>query len=248
MAKQSGLGDQLYVAGYNLSGDVGSLGSVHGGPAALDVTAINKSAPERIGGVRDGGIEFGSWFNPAAGQEHTALKGLPTADVVLTYGRGSAVGSPGACMTAKQVNYDFTRAADGALSLAVSAVPNGFGLEWGVQLTAGLRADTTATSPATGYDTGAAASFGGQAYLNLVAFTGTSVAVKIQDSADNASFADISPTMLFTTVTAAPAFERIAIVNTSTIRRYVRVITTGTFTVATFSVVLVKNEAAGVVF
>ena len=30
MAKQSGLGDNFYIGGYNLSGDVGSLGSISG--------------------------------------------------------------------------------------------------------------------------------------------------------------------------------------------------------------------------
>ncbi|SRR6266567_590042 len=248
MAKQSGLGDNCYVGGYNLSGDIGSLGSIHGGPALLDVTSIDKSAMERIGGQRDGAIEFSAFYNPAAGRAHPVLKALPYTDTILTYARGTAIGSPAACMVAKQVNYDGTRGNDGAFTFAVQALANAYGLEWGVQLTAGLRTDTTATSPASGFDTGGSLSFGGQAYLQVTAFTGTSVAVKIQDSADNATFADISPSLLFTTVSAAPASERIAIVNTSTIRRYVRVITTGTFTVATFSVVLVKNELAGVVF
>ena len=47
---------------------------------------------------------------------------------------------------------------------------------------------------------------------------------------------------------AAPTAERIAIGNTATIRRYLRVITTGGFTNCTFAVVVVKNEIAGQVF
>ena len=38
MAKQGGLGDRLFVGGYNLSGDIGSVQRIAGGPAALDVT------------------------------------------------------------------------------------------------------------------------------------------------------------------------------------------------------------------
>jgi hypothetical protein len=35
MAKQSGLGDNLYVAGYDLSGDIGSLETISGRLALL---------------------------------------------------------------------------------------------------------------------------------------------------------------------------------------------------------------------
>ena len=44
MAKQTGLGDNCYVSGYDLSGDVGSLGRVGGGPALLEVTAGTSKA------------------------------------------------------------------------------------------------------------------------------------------------------------------------------------------------------------
>jgi hypothetical protein len=248
MAKQSGLGDNFYIGGYNISGDVGSLGTISGGNAPLEVTAIDKSAFERIGGQRNGTIEFSTFYNTAALQEHVALKGLLTTDRTLTYARGTTIGDPAACMTAKQINYDFTRAADGSLTTAVQAQSNGYGLEWGIQLTAGVRTDTTATSPATGVDTTASASFGIQAYLQVFAFSGTSVTVTVQDSADNASFANISGLSAFTAVTAAPGEERIASTNTTTVRRYLRVITSGTFSNAAFSVVVVKNEIAGQVF
>ena len=56
--------------------------------------------------------------------------------------------------------------------------------------------------------------------------------------------------LVFTQVTAAPTFERISIVNTSTLRRYLRVMTftTGGFTSCTFACMVVKNEIAGTVF
>lgn len=66
MAKQSGLGDNAYIGGYDLSGDICALSRIGGGPAAMDVTAINVSAYERIGGLRDGEISFQTWFNPTA--------------------------------------------------------------------------------------------------------------------------------------------------------------------------------------
>lgn len=143
MTKQGGLGDNLYVAGYNLSGDINSLGRIGGGPATLEVTGIDKSAFERIGGVRDGGIEFVSYFNKAVDRAHLLLNDLPSTDVNLTYCRGTSLGSPGACLVAKQINYDGTRAADGAFTFAVNAQANGFGIEWGRQLTAGIETQTS---------------------------------------------------------------------------------------------------------
>ena len=179
MAKQGGLGDNCYVGGFDLSGDIGSLSRIGGGPALKEVTGINKSAIERLGLLRDGEISFQSWFNPTTAASHDRLSNLPTTDTQVLYMRGTAVGSPGAALLAKQVNYDGNREADGSLSFAVQAVGNGYGLEWGHQLTAGLRTDTAATN-GTSIDTGAYPAFGAQAYLQVTAFTGTSVTVTIQ--------------------------------------------------------------------
>jgi len=247
MAKQSGLGDRLFVSGVDISGDIGSLSNIHGGIATIDVTDITKSAFERIGGLRDGALSFTSFFNDSVAQAHKTLRALPTADVLVSYLRGTAIGSPMATVAAKQINYDGTRGKDGTLTFETEAQANSFGLEWGDQLTAGIRTDTVATSPATGFDTGASLSFGLQAYLHVFAFTGTSVTVTLQDSADNASFAAIGGGVSFAAASAVGA-QRIVTVNTQTVRRYVRAITTGTFSNAAFAVQLTKNQAAGQVF
>jgi hypothetical protein len=245
MAKQSGLGDNCYVAGTNVSGDISTI-AVSSPQGVQDFTGIDVSAMERGGLARDGNINWTSFFNPT--RAHPVLSALPTSDVMVTYCRGTTLGNPAACMIGKQINYDGTRADDGAFTFALQAQANAYGLEWGQQLTAGLRTDTAATNGAS-IDTAASASFGAQAYLQVTALTGTDVTVKIQDSADNSSFADVSG-LAFTAVTAAPATQRLATSNTATIRRYLRAVTTTSagFTSATFSVVVHKNEIAGVVF
>lgn len=243
MAKQSGIGDNFYLGGVDLSGDVGELGKVAGGITVIDVTGIDKSAHERIGGLRDGGIDWTSWFNPA--RAHLKLNDLPTADVLGTYTRGTSIGSPAACTTAKQINYDGKRGADGSLTFAVSLQANAYGLEWGRLLTAGIRTDTTATNGAS-LDTTASADFGAQAYLQVFAVTGTSVTVTIQDSANNTDFTPVAG-LAFTAATGVTT-QRLATANTATIRRYLRVATSGTFSNAQFAVVVVKNETAGQVF
>jgi len=149
MSKTSGLGDAAFVGGYDLSGDVASLDKISGGPNLLDVTPINKSAHVRIGALRSGEIDFTSWFeegysssNPVF--EHDALAPLPRTDEVVSYFRGTAIGNPAASLYGKQVNYDPTRGNDGSLSVKVQAMSDGYGLEWGQQLTAGLFAASNA--------------------------------------------------------------------------------------------------------
>lgn len=252
MAKSGGLGDALYIQGFNASGDIQQLGRIGGGPALLNFTGIDKSAYERQGGLRDGAFEMTTFFNHVAvtGGLHEKLSALPRTDVILSYGRGTALGDPAASLVGKQVNYDASRGDDGMLTFGVSGQANGFGIEWGQQLTAGIRTDTAATL-GTGIDTTASLSFGGQAYLQVFApFTGTDATVKIQDSADNVTFADVAG-FSFTQITGgAPLAERIALSNTTTLRRYLRAttVTTGGFTALSFSVNVIKNEAAGVTF
>lgn len=251
MTKSSGLGDNLYVAGFDTSGDIQQLGNIGGGPALLNFTPINKSAYERQGGLRDGRIEYTAFFNhvPVTGGTHEKLAALPSTDQIVTYCRGTALGDAAASLVSKQIGYDPNRGDDGSLTFALSAQANGFGIEWGQQLTAGIRTDTAATN-GTGIDTTASASFGGQAYLQAFSFTGTDVTVKIQDSADNATFADVAG-FSFTQITGStPLAERIALGNTATLRRYLRAVTvtTGGFTSLAFAVNVIKNETAGVVF
>jgi len=245
MTKQSGLGDNLYVTGYDLSGDIGSLATVGGGPAALPVTGIDKSAFERIGGRRDGLMEFSSYFNPSSAQAHPRLGSLPTTDVALMYARGTSLGSPAACMYAKQANYDGSYADDGSFTFKVSALANTYGLEWGRLLTAGKRTDTGATNGSS-IDTLASAAFGAQAYLQVFSVTGTSVTVTIEDSADDSNWTPVTG-LAFTAATGITT-QRLATANNATIRRYIRAVTSGTFNPATFAVAIVKNEIAGQVF
>ncbi|MFE2970878.1 hypothetical protein ACFXKC_46215 [Streptomyces sp. NPDC059340] len=252
MAKTSGLGDALFIGGNDLSGDFTAIGNVGGGPAALTTTGIDKGAMERIGGARDGRLEATAWFNPTL--SHPVLAALPTADVQSMYCRGTTLGSPAATIVGKQANYDGTRGQDGAFTFAVSMQANGFGVEWGYLLTAGKRVDVAATN-GTGVDFGLGSSplfngqalFGAQCYLQVFAFTGTDVTIKVQDSADNATFADVAG-MTFTAVTSGPGVQRIATASGQTVRRYLRAVTTtvGGFTSCTFAVAAVRNDVSTV--
>src|SRR6185295_19220641 len=118
MAKQSGLGDNLYVSGYDFSGDTQQINKIAGGPRnPLDFTPISKSAMERQGGKRDGDIDWTSFFNDASVAPvgaHNRLSLLPTTDQLVTYYRGTALGGSCASLVSKQVNYDGNRGDDGS--------------------------------------------------------------------------------------------------------------------------------------
>lgn len=244
MPKQTGLGDNAYVDGTNVSGDTQSLSRIGGGPAPLEFTDITQSAYARQGGLRTGEINWVSYLDKQTNQAHLKLRGLPTADVTVSYFRGTAIGSPAASMVAKQIGYDPTRDAAGNLTFAVNSMSNAYGLEWGEQLTAGVRTDTTATN-GTGLDFGAVSTlFGWQAYLHVFSVTGTSVTVTLQDSADNVSFANLTGGAFTAVVGASSGGQRLQGGSTATVRRYVRAITTGTFSNAQFAVSFVRNITA----
>jgi hypothetical protein len=248
VAKQTGLTDNMFIDGNNVSGDVGSIDLIACPLKVLDVTDISQAGHARIGGVRDGNIKFTAYFDAAAGQIHSVLRSLPRTDRIVTYCRGLTIGNPAAMMIGKQIGYDGKRGQDGSYTFSVDAQANAYGMEWGNQLTAGLRTDTAATN-GTAYDYGAtigATSFGFQAYLHVNAFTGTDVTIKLQDSADNVTFADLASGAFTQVTTTTPQAQRIAVGGVATVRRYVRAstVTTGGFTSCTFAVALVKNQLA----
>lgn len=151
--KITGLGANFYIAGFDLSADVSALDNVAGSIKPLDVTAIQSLAHERLGGVREGMLDFSLFFDVAAGQEHAALSGLPTADAIASAflanaAFAQAIGNPACSINAKQLSYDWTRGTDGSLTGKVNTQSNGFGLEWGEALTAGKRTDAVATNGA----------------------------------------------------------------------------------------------------
>lgn len=250
MAKSSGLGARFFVDQYNLTGDITSLDRCSGGPALLDCTAIGSSGFERIGGVRTGGMEVTSWFNDAAVApvgEHTVLRARPTTDRQATYCHRATLGAPAACCISKQINYDGTRDQAGALTFKTTVESNTYGLEWGHLLTAGA-VTSTAAENLTGYDDGAGAStnFGLQLYVHLLAFTGTSVTVTIQDSDDDGTDPYATVTGATSGALSAVGVVRVATGTTENVKEWMRVALTGTYSSAQLVVVVVRNIATPV--
>lgn len=245
MAKEHGLGAAFYLDGVDLSGDTQAVPNITKSLSPIPMTGIDKKAFERKGGVLDGNIQWTSYFNPT--NAHLKLNDLPRTDVIASYfHKNDVLGTPVASLVAKQTSYDPTRGADGSLTASVSALSNQWWLDWGYSLTTGKRTDTAATNGSSvdfGDPTPGAYSFGLQAYLHVFAFTGTDVTIKLQQSSDNGvgdAWADVTGGA-FTAVTTAPLAERIATARNQAVERYLRLVTTGTFSSVQFAVSVALN-------
>lgn len=247
MAKQAGLGDQLFVSGVDVAGDVQSISNLSTPIATLEMTGINKYAFERQYGLADGQGEFTSFFNDAADGAHIVLRDLPRADGHVMYLRGEGVGNPAISIIGKRIDYAGSRGDDGSLVFTTQVQGNGTVVEWAQQLTAGKDTHASAANGA-GLDLGGGGSkaFGWQAYLQVFSIGSGSADIKLQTSSDDAAtdpYADLTDGA-FTTVTGSTV-ERIQSSSaTATVERYVRVVTEGTFTDLVFAVSFNRNNAA----
>ncbi len=184
-----------------------------------------------------------SWF--ARGTAHNALSALPSADVIGSYFQGATLGNIAASMTAKQINYDPTRDASANINLKCDLQANGFGLEWGKQITAGLRTDNGPTTGAF-FDSGTiGGAWGCQAYMHLIQLVGTNVQVTITHATTSGgSYTTLAD---FGSQTAIGGFRQV-VSNTTQVNQFLKVVSAGTFTSAVFAINFIKNQTAGVTF
>jgi hypothetical protein len=231
MAKQSGIGSALWWGSVDLSGDVGSVSSIDTSRGTLDVTGIDKGAPERILARRDGSLGFTAFWNHAAGASNLTLNPQPRTDVQCTVAVGTpAVGTAAASLVALQTSYATSRGADGSLVANVTASSNGTPLEWGELLTTGKQTFASGSINGTSIDLGTTSTlFGAAAYLHVFSLGSGTPTLTVKDSADNGTFLTLSPTAIAFTPTVA-SVERKVTGLTATIRRYVRLEVTGTYT------------------
>lgn len=247
MAKTHGMGDQLWLGGVDLGASTNSLSRIGGGPAPLDYTDITQSAYERKGGLRDGSMDVVSYWDPTVA--HPVYSALPRTDIIVTYAHTTLIGGPSANLIGKQVNYDGNRAQDGGYLLNVQALANAYGLQWAFQATAGMRTDSAATGAGSvsPLDQGSASpgAFGGVMWVHLKAFTGTSVTIALHESSDNSGDAYAAVTGATTGALTSIQAMRVEL-GAINVERYLKVVTTGTFSNAVFSVSFARHRTATV--
>jgi len=223
VAKKSGIGGRFYFGGFDLSGDVLTLDTVAGARTVLEVTGLDKSAVERILAKTSGEIGVTVAFNDATGQNHPAYKGLPTTDVIAMYCQSNVVGDAVAMLLSKQINFDWSRGADGSLIGSVQCLSNTAPLEWGTTVI--ILTTVSSTGDSASQDNGGSSSAGAAAVFQCTAFSGTDYTAILQDSSNNSTFETL---ISFTQITAVNKAERKTV--TGTVDRYTRVNHSGTFT------------------
>lgn len=249
MGKQSGLGDRLFIAGVNVSGDISAITGMSNPRETLDSTGIDKSANERLYGKRDATADFTTYFNKAAGAIHQTLKSLPRTDVQVMYLRGAVLGNAAYGTISKQVDYNPTRGDDGALTFTVSTVSNAYGADWCRQVTAGAQTFASAAAGTSIDLLVGTVAFGFQAYIQVFSIGSGTATVTLQGSSDNGvgdAFANITDGG-FTAITAAGTQRIQSTSDTASIERYMRVNVTGTFTNLVCAVAVNRNNAQRVI-
>lgn len=242
MAKQSGITDRLYVGGFNISGDVGSIDTLSTLRSEIDVTGLDKSAHERVLGLADVNISFNAFYNDASGRAHPALSSLQSTKRQVLYCRGSTKGQAGFFFQGKQINYDPTREAQGALLVKVDIHGSeGDPPEWGI-LICNAGATFAAASTATSIDDVAASSEGAAAMMQVQKSTGT-LTVSIKDSTDNALWTSL---VAFAASGAGSSRDAQRVTVAGRVNRYLRVSSAGTATF-TAAVALRRGSTAEII-
>ncbi len=241
MSKKNGLNTRLYVMGRDLSGDANSLDSIGYTQAELETTALNQDAPSRIVGLVDGTVTVNGFFDNASGAIHDVFSSnsgnLPTADQIVTIPLGSAIGDDALGLVSKEAEYNISRASGSAIGVTASfASTEGIKPEFAEMLTAFDDTHSSATN-GTAIDNGASSANGASGYCHWFALSSGTVVVKIQHSADNASWSDLI-TFTSTGTSGVDTAERGSA--SGTVNRYVRVATTGTFSNAQIAVAFAR--------
>lgn len=242
MVKTSGLGDSLFVNGYDLSGDVGSVQTISHMVGEMACTGLNKTAMERLQTLHDGEISFNNWFTGDASDSgnvhaHERLRTLSTTRLV-TYFNGTTAGNLSAGLTAYQFAYNLARGDDANLAGSVTTKSSdGYGLDVGRTLD--VAAAPTAVGNGTGLDLGTHGWLTTALHLHVTAFTGTSVTLLIQTD-DNSGFT--TPTTYGTfAVVSGRTYERLAVASAP--ERYIRWrASAGTFSAVSFAVMIAPTS------
>lgn len=192
--------------------------SVAGARAYGECTTLLDEGGKYVPGLRSGSLSVQGRFNSDAGaldEVFQAVIGTDNGALWTVCPAGYALGSPCFIVASDPSGYAVDASVSDVVGLTIEATPDD-GVDRGVVLHA-LGAET-ADGDGTSVDGAASSASGGVASLHVTAFTGlTSAVIKIQDSSDDSTFADL---ITFTSVTGT-TFERSTVAGT--VDRYLRV-------------------------
>ena len=209
------------------------------GVEAAELTTYGNDDKVYIAGLEMGTVQLGGFWDGDAAAVDEALDGvLSDNSPVITVGLSgvAAVGDVATMLQGKLTTYGVQSSVNGPVTVSAAATADG-GVRNGGHILHALGAETSTFNGST-YDGAASSAFGGAAHLHVTAFTGTSLTLKIQHSANGSTWADL----VSWTVSAIGA-QRTAVATGTTVNRYLRTaITAGTFTTITFATAFARNR------
>jgi hypothetical protein len=195
-----------------------------------ETTAFGSSSKSYIVGLADATLSLSGMFAQDADgsdEELSAILGSATTPIVSVLLDAGTIGNRAVAAKAHETSYaisspvadivtvtaDFNSSTDGTANLT-------YGLRTGVQLTTGASIAFGSLGDLASVDQSASSANGGMANLHVTANTvDDAVVIKVQDSADDLTFADL---ITFSSVTATTVTSEQKAV-TGTVERYVRV-------------------------
>lgn len=194
-----------------------------------ETTSFGATSKSYITGLRDGTLSLsGMWAADTDGsdEELSAILGAATTPIVTVAYNAGTIGGRATLAKAHETSYsisspvadvvtvtaDFNASTDGTANLTLS-IANGVQLSTGSAIAFGSLGDLSSV------DGGASSANGGMGNLHVTANTlDADCTIKIQDSADDATFADL---ITFSTVSSATATTEQKAV-TGTVAQYLR--------------------------
>lgn len=230
-----GISSKIYLSGYNVTNYFKSY-AANGAAGSADISTLGDTYQSFVSGLKGATINLSGFFSFDTGGSTLLLEAAfanATNKILTIYPQGDTLGNYGLAVKGFAASLD-VQADTGSAGMVNGSIQSNTGFYLGRSLHA-LGAETS-TGNGTSVDNGAATSNGGDAYLQVTAFSGTDADIVVADSADNASFATIAT---FTQVTAANVAERVAV--SGAVRRYLRYTLSGTFTTITFNVLFARK-------
>jgi len=223
-----GKGTAVMLDEFDLSAYFNAADVAHSTETA-ETTAFGQSAKSYIVGLRDGTLSMsGMWAADTDGsdEELSAILGATTTPIVTVQYDSGTIGNRATLAKAHSTSYsisspvadvvtvtaDFNASTDGTANVTLS-------IAQGVQLTTGASIAFGSLGDLASVDNSASSANGGMGNLHVVANTlDADCTIKIQDSADDATFADL---ITFSTVSSATATSEQKAV-TGTVAQYLR--------------------------
>ena len=238
MAFVHGKETNVLIDGSDVTSYLNQAATSRGHATALTTTFGNDDHTY-IAGLESGNIAMGGYFDGDTDAIHDVLGGLFAGDnspVISVAHQGfGTIGNVAIMLAGIQTQYDIAGSVADAVAITASADANG-GLRNGGTVIHALGERTT-TFDGSSNDEGGSTAFGGAAHLHVTAFTGTDVDIRLQDSANDSTWADLAA---WAGTSAVGGYRTVV---TGTVDQYLRVIIDGgTFSSVTFAVCFARNR------